>query len=249
MTGTVAALWRHPIKSHGRQALDAITLIAGQTMPYDRRWAVTSGASRYQGGWDECHAFMIGTRNPALAAMTATLDEESQTVHLQHPALPDISIQPDDPQSAAAFITWVTPLTPPGRAAPHAIVTAGQRGMTDTKYPSVSIMNTASHAAVADQLGKPLEPERWRGNIWLDGLPPWAEWDWIGRDIRIGAVTLRIQERIARCAHTAASPETGLRDADTLGALRDGWTHTDFGVYAAVMTGGRIALGDELEVL
>ncbi|WP_372805833.1 MOSC domain-containing protein [Loktanella salsilacus] len=109
--------------------------------------------------------------------------------------------------------------------------------------------HTASHAAVADQLGKPLEPERWRGNIWLDGLPPWAEWDWIGRDIRIGAVTLRIQERIARCAHTAASPETGLRDADTLGALRDGWTHTDFGVYAAVMTGGRIALGDELEVL
>jgi hypothetical protein len=247
--GTVAALWRHPIKSHGREALKAVTLIAGQTMPYDRRWAVTSGASQYQGGWDECHTFMIGTRNPALAAISAKLDEDAGTLHMRHPDLHDIVIQPGDPAGAAAFIAWVAPLTQPGRAAPQTLVTAGVRGMTDTKYPSVSLMNTASHVAVADQLGRPLEPERWRGNIWLDGLAPWTEWDWLGRNIRIGAVVLRIEERIARCAHTAASPQTGLRDADTLGALRDGWTHTDFGVYAAVITGGRIALGDELEVL
>ena len=33
MTGLVSSLWRHPIKSHGRESLDAVTLIAGQTMP------------------------------------------------------------------------------------------------------------------------------------------------------------------------------------------------------------------------
>ena len=249
MTGCVAALWRHPIKSHGREALDAVTLIAHQTIPWDRRWAVTSGASRYQGGWDHCHAFMIGTRNPVLAAMCAHVDTDAGIVHLHHPDLGDCSVRPDDPVSAAEFIAWITPLTPPGRAAPKALVSAGDRGMTDTKYPSVSIVNMASHNAVAAQLGRALEPERWRGNIWLDGLTPWSEWDWLGREIRIGSAILRIQDRIERCVHNNASPITGTRDADTLGALRDGWTHTNFGVYATVMTGGRIALGDELEVL
>ena len=249
MTGRVAALWRHPIKSHGREALTTVTLIAGQTMPWDRRWAVTSGASAYRGGWDHCQAFMIGTRNPALAAIRATLDTETATVHLHHPDLGQASFRPDDPEEAAAFIAWIAPLTPPGRAAPAAVVSAGRRGMTDTKYPSVSVMNMASHRAVADHLGMPLEPERWRGNIWLEGLPAWDEWTWLGRDIRIGDTVLRVQDRIARCAHTMASPVTGQRDADTLGALRDGWTHTDFGVYAQVMTGGTIALGHALEVL
>jgi hypothetical protein len=101
--------------------------------------------------------------------------------------------------------------------------------MTDTKYLCFG-MNTASHAAVADQLGKPLEPERWRGNIWLDGLPLGPGGTGLDVTFRIGAFL--DQERIARCAHTAW-PRNG-RDADTLGALRDGWTRADFGVYAAM---------------
>jgi hypothetical protein len=40
------------------------------------------------------------------------------------------------------------------------------------------------------------------------------------------------------------NPETGLADADTLGALSEGWGHEDFGVYARVTGGGRIATGD-----
>jgi len=31
MTATVSGLWRHPIKSHGREALKAVVLTAGCT--------------------------------------------------------------------------------------------------------------------------------------------------------------------------------------------------------------------------
>ena len=37
---TVAALYRHPIKAIGREEVDEVDLIAGQTMPGDRLWAV-----------------------------------------------------------------------------------------------------------------------------------------------------------------------------------------------------------------
>ena len=81
----------------------------------------------------------------------------------------------------------------------------------------------------------------------MDGLAPWEEFDWIGKTVRVGGTVLKVHERIERCLHTAANPKTGARDADTLGALRDGWDHQDFGVYAEVIEGGEIALGAKVE--
>ncbi|PJN96536.1 molybdenum cofactor biosysynthesis protein, partial [Amaricoccus sp. HAR-UPW-R2A-40] len=45
----------------------------------------------------------------------------------------------------------------------------------------------------------------------------------------------------------AANPDTGVIDADTLGALRAGWGAQEFGVYAEVIAGGRVTLGDRLQ--
>ena len=58
MSGTVTALWRHPIKSHGRESLDHITMTPGQTMPGDRIWAVAHEASKADGSeWVPCNNF------------------------------------------------------------------------------------------------------------------------------------------------------------------------------------------------
>ena len=38
-------------------------------------------------------------------------------------------------------------------------------------------------------------------------------------------------------------------DADTLGALQATYGHQDFGVYARVITGGTIAVGDTVVVI
>lgn len=246
---TVAAIWRHPIKAHGREAIERVVLIAGQTMPWDRHWAVTHDAGSYDGGWAPCQTFMIGMRTPGLAAIWARLDEDTATVHLRHADLGSFSFRPDDATQQAAFFDWIAPICPAGRASPDSVVTAGARGMTDSAYPSVSILNLASHRAVAAQLGQDIEPERWRCNIWLESLSAWSEFDWIGREIRIGGATLRVRERIKRCMLTATNPATGQRDADTLGGLKAGWDHTDFGIYAEVITGGPVACTDTCEVI
>lgn len=245
---TVAHLWRHPIKSHGREALEAIALSPGQCVPWDRHWAVTHEATKFDdSGWAACQNFMLGTRTPGLAGLWAELDETTLRLTLRHQDLGEFSFHPD--RDAAAFLDWIAPLCPADRAQPKGVVSVPGRGMTDTDFPSVSIMNLASHNAVADFLGQDIEPERWRGNIWLDGLPPWQEFDWIGKTLRIGAAEIIVRERIERCLHTAANPMTGQRDADTLGALQKGWGHKDFGVYGEVVTGGEIRLGDKMEIL
>ncbi len=245
MSGTVSALWRHPIKSHGREALDQVTVIPGQTMPGDRVWAVAHEAAKTDGTeWAPCANFSRGSKAPKLMAISAKMQGDSVT--LRHPERPDLSFQPDTQQDI--FLDWVKPLMPADRAASARIVRVPGRGMTDSDYPSISLCNMASHRAVEQNLGRELSPKRWRGNIWFEGLPLWEEFDWLGRDVQIGQAVFHIRERITRCLATTANPETGERDADTLGALNS-WDHQDFGVYAEVIQGGEIRLEDKVNLL
>ncbi len=245
MSGSVTSIWRHPIKSHGRERLDHVTMIPGHTMPGDRVWAVAHEASKADGSeWAPCANFSRGAKAPQLMAISAQLQGDSVT--LSHPNRPDLSFEPDTHQDT--FLGWVKPLMPADRAASARIVRAANRGMTDSDFPSISLCNMSSHRAVEQKLGRDLSIARWRGNIWFDGLPLWNEFDWIGRDIRIGEAVFHVRERITRCLATTANPETGERDADTLGALSS-WDHQDFGVYAEVLEGATIHTGDEVQVL
>ena len=248
----VAEIWRHPIKSHGREALTSVELTEGQTMPWDRHWAVTHEATKFRAEdpkWVMCRNFMIGVATPGLQAIFARLDEQAGLITLSHPDLGKITFSPDRAEDIEGFLQWVSPICPADKRTPTGLVTAGARGMTDSAYPSVSLLNRASHAAVEGQLGHDIHPLRWRGNIWIDGLEPWEEFDWTGHDVRIGTAILSVQEPIRRCMATAANPETGVRDVDTLGALRDGWDHQHFGVYATVRQSGTVTQGDTCEVL
>lgn len=248
----VAALWRHPIKSHGREALERVTLTQGQTMPWDRVWAVTHEATKFndtEPRWMHCRNFMVGARTPGLVAIWATLDEQTRRITLRHNDLDELEFCPDNLDDNARFLTWVKPLCPDNRDGPVSIVSVEGRGMTDSAFPSISIMNTASHTSVVEALGTDIETARWRGNIWLDGLTPWEEHDWVGKKIRIGTTTLKVRERIKRCIVTDTNTITGVRDTATLNTLNAEFGHQDFGVYAEVIQSGDIFLGAQAELV
>ncbi len=243
----VAALYRHPVKSHGREALDSVTLQAGQSMPFDRRWAVAHEAAKAENGaWAPCANFSRGSKAPGLMAINAKYDEARGQLTLTHPALPELTFDPE--AEGEALIEWVRPIVPQDRALPARLVTLPQRGYTDTPYASVSLCNTASLDALSANAGQALSPLRWRGNIWFDGALPWAEMDWVGKELQLGEAVLRVVEPIERCMATTANPDTGARDIDTLGLLNRHMNHQDFGIHTEVVTGGKVAVGDTLAV-
>ncbi len=252
MTANVANIWRHPLKSHGREAVSAVDLEPGKTMPFDRLWAVTHDTSRFNTAkpeWAECVNFARGSKNPALMAIDARLATDTRALTLSHPERPDLTFHPDQPEDVARFLDWLKPLNLPDKMRPTGIVSAAERGMTDTDYPSISILSNASLAALSAPAGSTVSPLRFRGNFWLDGLAPWQEFDWIGQEIEIGSVRLKVSEPIGRCLATTANPDNGQRDIDTLDLLKTGWGHTDFGVYAEVIKGGTIRVSDTLTVV
>lgn len=243
----VTSLLRHPLKSHGREALESVELLPGNSMPFDRLWAVAHDASKADGTeWAQCANFSRVSKAPALMAITSKLDEETGRLTLSHPAKPDITFDPDT--EAQMFIQWVSPLVPQNRAMPERIIKLEGRGFTDSDFASITLCNLASHRAVESQMGRDLSIHRWRGNIWFDCETPWIEFDWMGKDVRIGDCVVHMRERTDRCLATTANPDTGQRDADTLSALEN-FGHQDFSVRAEVKTGGMIKIGDLVEVL
>ncbi len=229
MSISIAALWRHPIKSHGRETLERVSLTLGQTMPWDRRWAVAHEAAKTDGSaWAKCMNFSRGAKAPSLMAINASSDEIAGTVTLTHPDLNPLTFNPDE--DAAAFLNWVRPIMPEDRAQSKSIVRVDGRGMTDTDFPSISLLNIASNDALSAEMNQPLSMNRWRGNIHMEGLAPWEEKEWIGKTLRIGTVEFLVREEITRCLATTANPETGIRDADTLKTLNSVYGHREFGV-------------------
>lgn len=243
MSQALAQIYRHPIKGHGREALASVALSAGACLPWDRHWAVAHEAARLEPGWNACANFARGAKAPALMAVTSVLDEATRTITLRHPDRGEITFRPDEAADASRFLDWVTPLNPPDRARPVRIVSTGP-ALTDTAFPSVSILSLASLADLSARMGHDLSVHRWRGNLWLDGAAPFAEFGWIGKHLTIGGAVLRIEERITRCTATAVDPETGHRSGDTLAGLQAAYGHQDFGVYGVVVQSGPITVGD-----
>ncbi|WP_136636944.1 MOSC domain-containing protein [Pseudooceanicola onchidii] len=243
---TVAAMYRHPIKAIGREEVDEVDLIAGQTLPGDRLWAVAHEAAKLaEGEWNRCVNFIRGASSPKL--MAVSLKTEGKKLRLSHPDLADLLIDPAT--EGPALINWVRPLVDKGRAAPtHVFPAPIARGLTDTADPTISLAGMASHEAVAARAAGPFAVHRWRCNIFLDGLTAWEEFDWVGRTIRLGEAKARVEKRIDRCMATTVNTETGDRDVPTLDILKD-YGHQDFSVGVIVTKGGRLRTGDKVEVL
>ena len=67
--------------------------------------------------------------------------------------------------------------------------------------------------------------------------------------VRLGEVEARLFKPIVRCLATHVDPDTAQADIEITKALFDHYGHTLCGVYASVTTGGRIALGDPVELV
>jgi uncharacterized protein YcbX len=246
MTARLAAIWRHPIKGIGCEALDGATLAANRPIPGDRAWALLRDGVAETGGWHPCSGFLRGANGPSLMAVTARTRGEE--LELTHPARPALRFDPATEGKRLA--EWVDPLWPDGLPRPAGLVRAPAEGMSDMDYPSISVLNTASLAALAHAMDLPaLDQRRFRGNLWVDGWDAWSEFDLIGKRISVGDAILDIVERNTRCLATHASPDTGIRDIDVLGKLSAQWGHRDFGVYARVVRAGDIAPGAAVTVL
>ncbi len=249
-TGRLVQIVRHPVKSIGWEEQAAATLLPDACLPGDRAWAITHAATRFDAAapaWAAKLNFVRGWGSPALMAVRAETQAPDR-YRFTHPDRPALEADLSTPDGRAALVDWVSPLWPTVRPDPAQVVRVPGQALTDQDQPLVSVLSMASLAHLGSQVGRDLGLHRWRGNLWIDGFTPWAERGWIGQEITLGPAHLRIEAQIGRCRATHANPDTGTEDADIMGLLDRTYGHTDFGVFARVLSGGEIAIGDAVRV-
>lgn len=251
----VADICRYPIKGMSVESLERVALTPDRGLPEDRRFALAHGSSRFEAGppqWRDKSQLLCLMREEKLAQLRSAFDPETGFMEIHRGGKQVVRANATEAlgkaligQFFAGFMGAAARGTP---KLVEAQTGAGAEAFTDTKEPFVSIINLASVNDLERVIREPVDPLRFRANFYLSGAEPWAEFNWVGREIDLGAARLKIAERIERCAATNVNPDTAERDLNIPRALSKGFGHVDMGVYAIVTRGGTVARGDSVAV-
>lgn len=244
----IAALARHPVKGLSPEPLTEAVLTAGDYFPGDRIYAIENGPSGFDPAdprWAPKIRYMMLMRDERLAEFQTRYDDATTTLTVSQDGEELTEGDLSTPQGRAEIAAFFAPFRRDDMHGPTKVLAAppGFR-FTDSTKGFVSLINRASLDALGQLTGRAIDPRRMRGNIVLEGLPAWAEFDLLGQSLRIGQARLVVTKRIQRCAATNVDPVTAKRDLEIPHVLAQRLGHMDCGVYARVAEGGRIAVGD-----
>ena len=113
---------------------------------------------------------------------------------------------------------------------------------------SISFINNKSIKDFEKKTNQTIEPERFRGNIYVDGMEAWEERNWIGKIIEINNISFKVEKNIPRCVAINLKPNTDDNSLDLLKSLKKTYNHFDMGVYLTALDNGQVNIGDNVSL-
>jgi uncharacterized protein len=245
----VTSLYRYPVKGLSPEHLPRVALKVGQTFPADRRYAIENGGSGFDPeapAWLPKSRFLMLMRNERLAGLQTHFEDRTNLLTIRkggHVAAQGNLETPEGRLAIEQF--FVANFASDLKGAPKILSSAGH-SFSDVARKVVSIINLASVAAIEGIVGQPVHPLRFRANMYVTGWPAWHEFELMDRTLAIGATRLKVVKRIVRCAAVNVDPDSAERDLEIPQALQRRLGHGDCGIYAEVIAGGAIAIGDAI---
>lgn len=251
----IASLYRYPVKGLSPERLNRVMLAADAYLPGDRLFAIENGPSGFAPEAPEHQPkirFLQLMKNASLARLTARYDDHTGELTILEGMRQLACGRLASAEGRAAIEQCLTQFLPPDEIrGPLKFLTApdGFR-FTDSRSGFVSLINLATVAELEQRLGAPLDPLRFRGNIHVEGLRPWEEFQLLGQTLEgPSGVRLMLTNRIDRCAATGVDPLTGERDLPVVRTLMNAYGHVDCGVYAQITAGGSLSEGQRLKLV
>lgn len=248
MPVTISAIHRYPVKGLSAEALTHVHLRPGEGVPHDRRFAFALPWTSFdpdQPQWLPKTSYLMLMRNESLARLRTRFDPERETLTIDRDGVCEAFAKVTEPAGRAVlegfFAEFIDMDLRGGR--PRLVEAPPRFMFSDHANCVVSILNLASLRELEQAAGAPVDPIRFRANIHIDGLEPWAEFSWVGHEIAMGGVRLEVTSPIDRCAATTVNPTTAVRDLQIPRILQTSFGHVNFGIYARVVAAGAVAPG------
>jgi MOSC domain-containing protein len=202
--GTLAALWRYPVKSLAPEPLTSVT-VTSKGLAGDRGSALFVNTPEHA----RAGKTLRGKEQPRFH----TLEDREAAYDLARDAALDVEVREDGPYFDAMPVSLVF-----DRWLDH----------------------------LGTLVGFAPEPLRFRPNLLVratDAIPP--EVDFVGRELRVGSVVLRVAAPIVRCVTPTYDLLTGESNAEFHRILVNQRGNL-MGIYCTVEQPGEIAVGDEV---
>jgi uncharacterized protein YcbX len=245
----IESIYRYPVKGLTPEPLARAALAPGQTLLGDRRYAIENGPSGFDPAepkWMPKPHFLMLMRDEWLAGLRTHFDDASHLLTIRYNG--DIAAQGDLETAggrAAIENFFATAFAGQIKGSPKLLSSEGH-SFSDVARKVVSIINLASLRAIENMVDYPVHPLRFRANLYVEGWPAWHEFDLVDKTLAVGEVRLKVVKRITRCAAVNVDPDTAARDLAIPQALTRRLGHSECGIYAEVITGGAIAVGDAI---
>ncbi|KAB1076165.1 MOSC domain-containing protein [Methylobacterium planeticum] len=249
----LSALYRYPVKGLSPERLETAMLETSGYFPGDRLYAIENGPSGFNPVAPRHQPktkYLMLMRDEALARLRTRYDDASATLTVETGDGTRLEADLGTPDGRGALEDLMRAYLPEAlRGEPRVLTAPPQYRFTDSRIGYVSLINLASVRAIEDLVGAPVDPLRFRGNLLVEGLEPWAELAMVGSVLEgADGLCLRLTQRTQRCAATNVDPVSGLRDLEIPWILDARLGHRDCGIYAEVLAGGRLRTGDVLRI-
>jgi len=246
----IQSIYRYPVKGLSPEPLQKVELTAGQTVPGDRLYAIENGPSGFDPAAPRHQPkmrYLMLMRNERLATLRTRFDDATHTLTVDYDGREAARGDLRTAEGRGAIERFFASFSADELRGPPKMLHAPGFSFSDVAAKVVSIINLASVADLENYVGGPIDPLRFRANLYVAGWPAWQELDMVGRKLAIGdGVAVKIVKRIVRCAATNVDPVTGARDLEIPNTLMKTFGHADCGIYGEVITGGTIVVGDRL---
>jgi uncharacterized protein len=247
----ITGLYRYPVKGLTPETLQTVALRPGQTLPADRRYAIENGPSGFDPAapaWLPKTVFLMLMRDEWLAALQTHFDDATSILTIRENGAVAVEGNLETPEGRAAIERFFAERHAGRIKGPPKLLVSPGHSFSDVAKKVVSIINLGSCAAIEDMVGSPVHPLRFRANVYVQGWPAWHEASLLGETLAIGSARLKVVKRITRCAAVNVDPELAVRDMEIPSTLMRRFGHNECGIYAEVVEGGSIAVGDKVAV-
>ena len=259
----VVALHRYPVKGFTPETCETLTVLEEGRIAGDRALGFRFASSTVpDDAWSKKYEFIALVNTPGIARLNLQFDHRVLHLRLSHAGALVAEETLDErgrKRISAALQDYVVsldenPLAGHPERCPLRLVGDGVRPRyQDNEAGQVTLHSRESLAALAAASGdEMLDGLRFRTNIVIEGVHPWAEQDWVGRAIRIGGVEFNVIKPKVRCLATHANPATGERDLPVMQILMQKFGQREPTFAVGMLTragGGEIHVGDAVSLI
>ena len=258
MTYTIKLINYCPVKSLSFQSINSCQIKKNLGMPNDRIFAFSRGIDYEKAKTIEknpkerkLNNFLTLKNSPVLNKYNFSYNGNKLTLILDGEEI--ISISADDQNEKSSLSKKLFELEST-LINPIILLKNTEYPFYDTSHSnnvfnSISLINLNSIKDFENKIDKDVEFQRFRGNIYIDGISAWDERNWINKIIKINNTSFKVEKNIPRCVAINLKPKTDDNSLNLLNSLKKTYNHFDMGVYLTALDDGKINVGDKIELI